>query len=67
MKLITQVIMKLKILSWNVRGANNPEKRRLIKNFIRIKKTDLVCIQETKIQTMTTTIAHSIGVGRFVD
>ena len=41
--------MKLKILSWNVRGANDPEKRKAIKNFIRIHKVDMVCLQETKV------------------
>ena len=59
--------MKLKILSWNVRGVNNSEKRKLIKNFIRTQKADLVCVQETKIQTMSDVIARSIEVGRFVD
>ena len=59
--------MKLKILSWNVRGVNNSEKRKLIKNFIRTQKADLVCVQETKIRNMSDVIARSIEVGRFVD
>ena len=41
--------MKLRILSWNVRGANDKEKRRVIKDVIKSQKVDLVCIQETKI------------------
>ena len=42
--------MKSKILSWNVRGANAPDKRKVIKNFLRSYRADLVCLQETKIQ-----------------
>ena len=38
--------MNLKILSWNVRGANDSTKRKIIKSVIRKQKVDLVCIQE---------------------
>ena len=57
--------MKIKILSWNVRGANNPEKRRVIKQFIRDQRVDLVCLQETKVQNMNLKLARSLGAGRF--
>ena len=30
-----KVRMKIKILSWNVRGVNNLEKRKIIKQFIK--------------------------------
>ena len=56
--------MKLKLLSWNVRGANNPNKRNVIRNFIRSQRADLVCLQETKIQEVTPAVARSLGVGR---
>ncbi|KAL6314020.1 hypothetical protein AAG906_011754 [Vitis piasezkii] len=59
--------MKLKILSWNVRGANDRAKRKIIKTFIRNQKVDLLCIQETKIQPMTEGVARSLGSGRFLD
>ena len=36
--------MNLKILSWNVRGANDSTKRKIIKSVIRKQKVDLVCI-----------------------
>ena len=42
--------MKLRILSWNVRGTNDRKKRKLIKDVIKSQKVDLVCLQETKIQ-----------------
>ena len=40
--------MKIKILSWNVRGANDVSKRKLIKMFRKTQKAGMVCIQETK-------------------
>ena len=54
--------MKLKILSWNVRGINNLDKRKLIKAFIKSHRVDVVCIQETKIQNMDSSIVRSLGV-----
>ena len=38
--------MKIKILSWNVRGANDRAKRKVIKALIRSQRADLVCLQE---------------------
>ena len=40
--------MKIKLVSWNVRGANDSSKRKVIKAMIRSQRADLVCIQETK-------------------
>ena len=59
--------MKVKIMTWNVRGVNDPNRRKTIKNFIRYQRVDLVCLQETKIQEMTTSVARSLGVGRLSD
>ena len=59
--------MKLKVLSWNVRGANDSSKRKIIKTFIRNQKVDLLCIQETKIQPMLEGVVRSLGSGRFLD
>ena len=58
--------MKLKILSWNVRGSNDRNKRKIIKALIRSQRVDLVCLQETKIQDMTQRIIYSLEVGRFL-
>ena len=57
--------MNLKLMSWNVRGANDVNKRRIIKSVVRKQKVDLVCIQETKIQLMIDGVVKSLGVGRF--
>ena len=59
--------MKLRILSWNIRGANDSDKRKVIKVLIKSQKVDLVCLQETKIQEMSKRIVWSLGVGRCLE
>ena len=59
--------MTLKIMSWNVRGVNNRDKRKVLKAFIRSKKVDIVCLQEAKIQNMSVGMVRSRGVGRFLN
>ena len=59
--------MKLRILSWNVRGTNDREKRKLIKEVIKSQKADLVCLQETKNQEMSNGLVKSLGVGRCLE
>ena len=59
--------MKLRILSWNMRGANDSDKRKVIKVLIKSQKVDLVCLQETKIQEMSKRIVWSLGVGRCLE
>ncbi|RVW89154.1 hypothetical protein CK203_040262 [Vitis vinifera] len=59
--------MKLRLLSWNVRGANDSSKRKVIKAMIRSQKVDLFCIQEKKIQSMLEGMVRSLGSGRFLD
>ena len=59
--------MKIRILSWNVRGANDSDKRKIIKFVIKSNKVDVVCLQETKIKEMSTGLVRSLGVGRHLD
>ena len=59
--------MKLKLLSWNVRKANDSNKMKVIKALIRDQKVDLVCLQETKIQEISIGVVCSLGVGRFLE
>ena len=59
--------MKVKILLWNVRGANDWDKKKVIKALIKSQKEDLVCLPETKIKRMNTRIVRSLGVGSFLD
>ncbi|RVX18605.1 Transposon TX1 uncharacterized 149 kDa protein [Vitis vinifera] len=60
-------LMKLRLLSWNVRGANDSSKRKVIKAMIRNQRVDLFYLQETKIQTMSEGVVRSLGSGRFLD
>ncbi|RVW87530.1 hypothetical protein CK203_036323 [Vitis vinifera] len=59
--------MKLRLLSWNVRGANDSSKRKVVKAMIRSQKVDLFCLQETKIQVMDEGVVRSLGTGRFLE
>ena len=59
--------MKLRILSWNVRGVNDSSKRKVVKALIRSQRVDLFCLQETKIQAMSEGVVGSLGTGRFLD
>ena len=52
--------MKLRIVSWNVRGLNNPRKREVVKNLLRGWKCDVVCLQETKLATVDLAIIRSL-------
>ena len=52
--------MRIKILSWNVRGVNDSDKRKVIKNLIRTNRVDLVYLQETKVQVMNIEMVRSL-------
>ena len=38
----------MKIISWNIKGLNNPHKKDMVRNMIRDNKLDIVLIQDTK-------------------
>jgi exonuclease III len=38
----------MKIITWNIRGLNNPRKQRILTNRLRKEQPDLCFIQETK-------------------
>ena len=59
--------MKIRILSWNVRGENERDKRKVIKSVIKSQRVDVICLQETKIKEMNTGLVRSLGVGRHLD
>ena len=62
--IFSEAFMKIKILLWNVRRVNNLEKRKVIKQFIRDQRVDLVCLQETKVQVASPRLACSLGARR---
>ena len=46
---------------------NDLDKRKVIKNFIRTHRVDLVCLQETKVQEINNDMVRSLGVGHFLN
>ena len=50
-----------------MRGANDSSKIKIIKAFIRNQRVGLLCIQETKIHSISEGIVRSLGSGRFLD
>ncbi|KAJ9671263.1 hypothetical protein PVL29_027312 [Vitis rotundifolia] len=38
----------MKIISWNIRGLGSRNKRRVVKEFLRLQNLDVVMFQETK-------------------
>ena len=59
--------MNLKMLSWNVRGLNNPHKRDVVKNLLREWKCDTVCFQESKLDSTSSSLVKSLWGSPFVD
>lgn len=59
--------MKIKILSWNVRGLNEAEKRSTIKSLIHKWRADIVCLQETKIEEWSIQWIRQVWGNRWVD
>ena len=64
---VQKVLMLIRILSWNVRGINDKDKRKVVKAFLRLQRADLVCLQETKCKLMLDLVVRSLGFGRFVN
>ena len=61
------VPMNLKIISWNVRGLNEKDKRLQIRHLIRIWRVDVICLQETKMELITRGFIKSIWGCQHVD
>lgn len=40
------------LVCWNVRGLNNPAKRKAVKEFLATTKINIVCLQETKMDVI---------------
>ncbi|KAG6626350.1 hypothetical protein CIPAW_15G041600 [Carya illinoinensis] len=59
--------MKPKIVSWNVRGLNEDNKRLQIRHLLREWKADIVCLQETKLKIISRNLVRSIWSCPYVD
>jgi exonuclease III len=59
--------MNLKIVTWNVRGLNDREKRLQIKNLIKMWGADVICLQETKLKLISRSLVKSLWGCHYVD
>lgn len=59
--------MHLKIISWNVWGINDLDKRKVITTFFRRWKPHVVCLQETKMGIIDIRVINCIGGGNWFD
>jgi exonuclease III len=51
-----------KKISWNVRGLNSPARQEEVKQVIQIYRPDLVCLQETKMESVSQlSIRNALG------
>lgn len=49
-------------LSWNVRGLNNSARRKVVADLVTDHKCNIVCLQETKLEVITSSIvAETLG------
>jgi hypothetical protein len=52
--------MQLKIITWNVRGLNDLNKRLWVWHLLRSWKADIICLQETKLDLITKGLVRNI-------
>jgi hypothetical protein len=52
--------MQVKIITWNVRGLNDLNKRLLVRHLLRSWKADIICLQETKPDLITKGLVRNI-------
>ena len=50
----------MKIISWNVRGLNEQDKRLKVRNLISKWGPDVVCLQETKLGLINKAVIRSL-------
>jgi hypothetical protein len=53
-------MLKPKIISWNVQGMNELEKRTKIRGLLREWKIDIVCLEETEMEVISMEVVHSV-------
>ena len=61
------VVMKIKMILWNVRDLIDTRKRLVVKNLLWQWKCDVVCLQETKIASMNRQLVCSLWSCPYVD
>jgi len=58
--------MKVKILTWNVRGLNNEASKNLVKTSLQKWKADVICLQETKVNKGVERVAFQLWPSRWM-
>jgi exonuclease III len=48
------------MMTWNVRGLNNPTRYEEVKQVVNTIRPDIICLQETKLQEINTSSIRSI-------
>ena len=59
--------MKLKMVSWNVRGLNDSQKCLVVRNLLREWQCNVVCLQETKLAGIDRQLVCNIWGCQYVD
>jgi exonuclease III len=59
--------MKLEIVSWNVTGLDERDKRLRIRGLHRDWKAEIICLQETKLEYISRDVVCSLRVCQHVD
>lgn len=54
-------------LSWNVRGLNNPARRKVVRDLVRDQGCSIVCLQETKLEAVTAQVVEETLGPNFAD
>jgi exonuclease III len=60
-------MLKPKIISWNVRGMNELEKRTKIRGLLREWKADIVFLQDTNMEVISREVVYSVSGCVYVD
>lgn len=58
------MLQHLRILSWNVRGLNNPARREAVLEAAELARAGILCLQETKLSSIDQWIGKEIGGNR---
>lgn len=53
--------MKPMLIFWNARGLNQAGKRLKVRNLLRQWKTDIICLQETKLELISNSTVKLVG------
>lgn len=55
------------IINWNVRGLNNPARRKVVRDLVSETRATIVMLQETKLEVVDAVLVTEILGQRFVD